>query len=93
MKHHSREYGFTLDRPVIVDDIRVRAIGKTGASVAAKRVPAPGTMVVASTRFSRTYFEGGFRDTPVFDLREIATGAKIVGEWEERREKGVVLLL
>lgn len=28
-EHYKREFGFTLDRTVMIDDIRVRAVGKT----------------------------------------------------------------
>ena len=38
VRRYKREYGFTLDRPVIVDDIRIRA---TGHSAAVRRLTIP----------------------------------------------------
>lgn len=32
---YRREYGFTLDRPVVVDDVRVRAVGRSAELPAA----------------------------------------------------------
>jgi hypothetical protein len=39
MRRYQQEYGFTLSRPIVVDDIRVRCIGR-GPSVSAHRLPA-----------------------------------------------------
>jgi N-methylhydantoinase A/oxoprolinase/acetone carboxylase beta subunit/N-methylhydantoinase B/oxoprolinase/acetone carboxylase alpha subunit len=86
---YRREYGFELaDRPILVEDVRVRAVGKSPpadiaggfggvtisvATGAAPAAPPPKEVV-------QVYFEpGGRQDTPVHYLRDLPAGASLVG--------------
>lgn len=84
---HEQEFGFTLpDRDIIVDDVRVRSIGKTFEGLektvdqqlkeikpkdVAKGQKAYGTKSV--------YFEGGRQDTSVYKLEDLDVGDRIKG--------------
>lgn len=88
VRHHRYEFGFTLDeRDIIVDDVRVRGIGKSftykdktvdqqlkevkRASVDGKSGKRHGT--------SQVYFEGGRVETPIYKLEDLAIGDEITG--------------
>jgi 5-oxoprolinase (ATP-hydrolysing) len=77
--HYRREFGFDLtDRDIMVDDIRVRARGRTAGlrqtilPAAANPAPEPLTTVPC-------YFDQGWRDTPVFDLGRLTAGHRVSG--------------
>jgi 5-oxoprolinase (ATP-hydrolysing) len=82
---HAREYGFTSDRPVLVDDIRVRASGSRHR--AHERSPfvdfeSLEKRTVAADQAAETrkaYFGNGWRPTPVFQLDELQPGNVIQG--------------
>lgn len=86
VKHHRYEFGFTLDdRDIIVDDVRVRGIGKRFTyeektvdqqlkSLKRKEVETKKTH--SSTE---VYFEGGRLDTPVYKLGDIEVGDVVKG--------------
>lgn len=84
---HKREFGFHFpDKAIIVDDIRVRATGAARGKVekspyaqlqavgqAAARTPAPnGSSKVC-------FAQGGWLETPTFELQTLPAGAKIPG--------------
>ncbi|KIY97611.1 5-oxoprolinase (ATP-hydrolysing) [Monoraphidium neglectum] len=77
---YQREFGFVLQRPVAVDDVRVRATGRSaelpGARAAAAAPgPLPEPLVVASA-----YFEsGGRQPTPAYGLSALAAGHVVPG--------------
>lgn len=87
VKHHRYEFGFTLeDRDIIVDDVRVRGIGKSFAyqektvdqqlkSLQRKKVETK-TKQHAN---AEVYFEGGRRDTPVYKLGDMDVGDVVQG--------------
>ena len=83
---HRYEFGFTLDdRDIIVDDVRVRGIGKSYRD--------PGKTVDQQLRTlerrpvdrhnihgqQKVYFEGGRQDTPIFKLSELEVGHEAKG--------------
>ncbi|RKP05235.1 5-oxoprolinase-like protein [Thamnocephalis sphaerospora] len=82
---HQREFGFTLpDRAVLVDDVRVRAVGRTSATartspfMQAKQVTevSPG----APDEMTAVYFNGTGRvDTPVYTLAQLPIGTRVPG--------------
>jgi 5-oxoprolinase (ATP-hydrolysing) len=87
VKQHQQEFGFTLpDRDIIVDDVRVRGIGKSLA-ITEKSVD----QQLKATRFndlkvgekqyrrSQVYFEGGRQDTPIYELKNLTVGDRIRG--------------
>jgi 5-oxoprolinase (ATP-hydrolysing) len=87
VKQHEQEFGFTLpDRDIIIDDVRVRGIGKTFeglertvdeqlADIQPKDV-AKGDKVYGS---KSVYFEGGRQETSIYKLEDLAVGDRIKG--------------
>jgi len=75
---YRREFGFVLEnRPIVVDDIRVRAVGRTGQ---VRRFPIPRAEGVPEPLATRpVYFEGGWRPTPLYRLDALGAGARIEG--------------
>ena len=79
---YKREFGFVLTgRRILVDDVRVRAIGRNangmdaaaaGGASAAKPAAVPEEMV-------SVYFEGGRQPTGVYSLAELQSGCEIAG--------------
>jgi len=86
VRQHEQEFGFTLpDRDILVDDIRVRGIGKSNIQMEKtvdqqlKEVQ-PRDVDQAKQDFSKSiYFEGGRKETPVFRLEKLSTGDRIKG--------------
>lgn len=86
VKHHRYEFGFTLeDRDIIVDDVRVRGIGKSfrydektvdDQLKAIKRQSVPSAKKHAG---AEVYFEAGRLDTPVYKLGDLDVGTTIAG--------------
>ncbi|WIA16218.1 hypothetical protein OEZ85_012930 [Tetradesmus obliquus] len=78
---YQREFGFVLERPVVVDDVRVRATGRAAelpevAVLSAAELPPLPAPAVSSC----TYFEGlGRVATPVFLLGALTPGHKVAG--------------
>lgn len=85
VQQHEQEFGFTLpDRDIIVDDVRVRGIGKSLRGLEktidqqlkeAKPVDVKGK----EYRTSQVYFEGGRRDTPIYKLDDLEINDRITG--------------
>ena len=89
VRHHRYEFGFTLDeRDIIVDDVRVRGIGKSFRydektvdeqlqSVRRNKISAQDSKKRHSQ--AKVYFEGGRLDTPIYKLSDLAVGDEIEG--------------
>jgi len=82
---YTREYGFALDgRKILVDDVRVRAVGSTAralgdggdpsGSMAAAAVPPPAPLETVSV-----YFDGARVPTPVYSFDTLLPGQAVVG--------------
>ncbi|KAL3424377.1 hydantoinase B/oxoprolinase [Phlyctema vagabunda] len=87
VKQHQQEFGFTLpDRDIIVDDVRVRGIGKSFEGLE-KTVDEqlnaiqPKDVTPGSREYGRSkvYFEGGRVDTPIYKLEDLSVGDKLKG--------------
>lgn len=86
-KVHKREFGFLFaDKPILVDDIRVRAIGaghSKGVNSPYAQMKALGVKTVSAPRPNGTnsvYFaDKGRVDTPIYELQALPVGAKITG--------------
>lgn len=86
VKQHEQEFGFTLpDRDIIVDDVRVRGIGK-GYEGLDRTVDEQ----LKETEFhhvnkdrcygvSNVYFEGGRQVTPIYKLDQLGVGDSVHG--------------
>lgn len=87
MDQHQNEFGFTLpDRDVIVDDVRVRGIGKSFEGLEKtvdqqlKEIkPKDVKGQDKQHGISKVYFEGGRQDTPIFQLEDLDVGDRIKG--------------
>ncbi len=89
VRHHRYEFGFTLDgRDIIVDDVRVRGIGKSfhyrDRTVDqqlgdVRRRAVNGDRQKAAHARLQVYFEDGRRETPVYKLADLAVGDEIQG--------------
>lgn len=85
IQQHEQEFGFTLpDRDIIVDDVRVRGIGKS-FEASEKTVDQqlqeskPKDMVGQEYRTSQVYFEGGRRETPIYKLDDLQINDRVKG--------------
>lgn len=86
VRQHEQEFGFTLpNRDIIVDDVRVRGIGRSFRGLEKtvdqqlneiKEAP-----VDKGKRHSvkNVYFEGGRRETPIYQLGDLDVGTKLKG--------------
>ena len=87
VKQHEQEFGFTLpDRDLIVDDVRVRGIGKSFEGLE-KTVDdqlneiKPRDIEPSKKQYgkSQVYFEGGRQETPIYKLENLDTGDRVHG--------------
>ncbi|KAF2402288.1 5-oxoprolinase [Trichodelitschia bisporula] len=87
VKVHEQEFGFTLpDRDIIIDDVRVRGIGKSfeGLEKTVDQQLKEITFKDLSKGqkqygIRQVYFEGGRQETPVYKLEDLAVGDKLLG--------------
>ncbi|KAI1817377.1 hydantoinase B/oxoprolinase [Poronia punctata] len=86
VKHHRYEFGFTLDeRDIIVDDVRVRGIGKSfryqdqTVDQQLREVKRQAIGDKKAHGKSQVYFEGGRRETPIYKLEDLDIGDEIDG--------------
>jgi 5-oxoprolinase (ATP-hydrolysing) len=86
VKHHRYEFGFTLDdRDIIVDDVRVRGIGKSfryeekTVDSQLKTVERKEVSTEKQHSGSKVYFEGGRLDTPIYKLKDLEAGTTVKG--------------
>ncbi|SPO06723.1 related to 5-oxoprolinase [Cephalotrichum gorgonifer] len=83
---HQYEFGFTLDdRDIIIDDVRVRAIGKSyrnpGETVDQQLQALKRRTIDSSKIHARqeVYFDGSRLDTPIYKLSDLAVGDEAQG--------------
>jgi 5-oxoprolinase (ATP-hydrolysing) len=87
VRQHQQEFGFTLpDRDIIVDDVRVRGIGKSfeGMSKTVDQQlkdikPTDVKSGEKEYKRSQVYFEGGRQDTPIYKIEDLEVGDKVQG--------------
>ena len=83
---HQREFGFLLpDRPILVDDIRVRASGRSSSARDQKHTSINFREFQDKTRWRHceaqpeqvvsVYFEGGWAESPVYQLAQLKSEA------------------
>ncbi|XP_064599058.1 5-oxoprolinase-like [Liolophura sinensis] len=77
-QRYKREFGFTIpDRPIIIDDIRVRGLGKSNVESKVEADIADGPPPVQTV--VSCYFESGYLDTQVYLLDNLKADHSIVG--------------
>ncbi|KAJ6790010.1 hypothetical protein PWT90_03799 [Aphanocladium album] len=86
VKQHRYEFGFTLDeRDIIIDDVRVRGIGKSfrnnEKTVDEQLKTIKRQDITKSKRHStqQVYFEGGRAETPIYKLENLSIGDVVPG--------------
>ncbi|RJE24558.1 5-oxoprolinase [Aspergillus sclerotialis] len=85
VERHRREFNFTFERPVLIDDVRVRTTASSNKVTeksplqqlndAKLKEPGP------PTKHADVYFdaETGFRSTPIYQLRDLGSNVKLHG--------------
>ncbi|KAI9683685.1 MAG: hypothetical protein M1829_004990 [Trizodia sp. TS-e1964] len=84
---HEQEFGFNLpNRDIIIDDVRVRGIGKSFEGLEKSvdqqlQMIEPRDITFGEKRYStkNVYFEGGRQETPIYKLQDLDTGDRIAG--------------
>ena len=86
VQHHRYEFGFTLDdRDIIVDDVRVRGVGRSfrydEKSVDEQLKTLARKEVSAESKHSeaKVFFEGGRVDTTIYKLSDLSVGNVVRG--------------
>jgi 5-oxoprolinase (ATP-hydrolysing) len=85
VRQHEQEFGFTLpDRDIIVDDVRVRGIGKSFKTFEKTidqqlQDSKPRDVLGHEYRTSQVYFEGGRQETPVYRLDDLQVDDRVKG--------------
>ncbi|KAI1208675.1 Hydantoinase B/oxoprolinase-domain-containing protein [Annulohypoxylon truncatum] len=86
VNNHRYEFGFTLDdRDIIVDDVRVRGIGRSfryqdkTVDQQLKEVKRQAVGDNKAHGKSQVYFEGGRLETPIYKLEDLSVGDEING--------------
>ncbi|XP_064124272.1 5-oxoprolinase isoform X5 [Loxodonta africana] len=78
VERYMREFGFVIpERPVVVDDVRVRGTGRSGLRL--EDNPKAQTGPPRVDKMTQCYFEGGYQETPVYLLGELGYGHKLQG--------------
>mmetsp|Transcript_14115 Transcript_14115/g.30617 ORF Transcript_14115/g.30617 Transcript_14115/m.30617 type:complete len:1326 (+) Transcript_14115:84-4061(+) len=77
---YEREFGFKLERPVLVDDVRVRATGRSKPLPGSRELqrdpgPLPAAVIMTSAYFSI----GGRQPTPAYKLATLSPGHQVPG--------------
>lgn len=75
--HHVREYGFDSEAPVLIDDLRVRAVGTS--ETLKKQLVQQATEPIQPIDTAPSYFEGGWRDTAVYRWQDLKGGHSLAG--------------
>ena len=75
--YHRREYGFDSDAEVLIDDLRVRVVGRS-ETLKRVRVPKAEGPLTPIDR-TPTYFEGGLHDTAVYRWEQLCAGHTLAG--------------
>ncbi|KAI8266232.1 hypothetical protein K4K58_010173 [Colletotrichum sp. SAR11_239] len=85
IEHHEEEFGFVLDREILVEDIRVRALGKTAGtentsvSSALKAVDIRLAPQKKSAKTTRVYSQNQWHEVNLFKLEDLEAGEKVPG--------------
>ncbi|KAF4965601.1 hypothetical protein FSARC_6623 [Fusarium sarcochroum] len=84
---HTQEFGFSQSRNILIDDVRVRSVGKSRVlNISSpfeelKKYQSDGLTPVPTPIFSRKiFFEAhGWTETPVYELKSMTPGVHITG--------------
>ncbi|CAG9994318.1 unnamed protein product [Clonostachys byssicola] len=85
IERHQREFNFTMQRPILVDDVRVRTIamskGEPEKSPLQQLKAAEIKEAGSPAKTTKVFFDSkvGFVDTPVYLLRDVGSNVKLQG--------------
>jgi len=86
VKEHKREFSFTLDRKVLVENLRIRGRANAGAQSAKRRSISSEMSDLSSKEVEindkqalKVYFEGGWTSAPLYLLKDCTPGDSISG--------------
>ncbi|XP_015172875.1 PREDICTED: 5-oxoprolinase isoform X1 [Polistes dominula] len=78
LERYQTEFGFTMpNRKILVNDIRVRGIGRT--TITEDTTSSPFSTPAKPEKSTMVYFEGGYQDTKVYQLTSLSPGHIIQG--------------
>ncbi|KAI3124877.1 hypothetical protein CBS147326_7866 [Penicillium roqueforti] len=85
-RRHEQEFGFSQQRDILVDDVRVRSVGKakdvhtSNPFAELLKLESLSSPEFSEQSISKVYFENeGWVDTPMYDLTQLPTGARVHG--------------
>jgi len=76
---HNRQFGFSLDAPLEIANLRVIGKGSIGGVSIESTEPDGSDPSGARVDTTEVYFNGSYHETPVYDRSELAPGNKIIG--------------
>ena len=77
---HQRQFGFvSKDKTMIIETLFVEAVGNTSSAEQTPPKPLPSDPDGFERTFSKVFFQGKWRDTPVFDRENLVIGKKVEG--------------
>ncbi len=76
---HNRQFGFSLDAPLEIANLRVIGKGSIGGVSIESTEPDGSDPSGARVDTTEVYFNGSYHETPVYDRNELAPGNKIIG--------------
>lgn len=78
LERYQTEFGFTMpNRRILVNDIRVRGTGRS--KIVEDQTLSPSSEPAKPEKSTMVYFEGGYRDTKVYQLHSLSPGHVIEG--------------
>ena len=87
---HLREYGFDPEAEVLIDDLRVRLVGKS--ETLAKRPVAPASEPAKPLETITAFFNGGAQETAVYDWKNLKAGHEMAGPALILQDGGTILI-
>ena len=87
---HRREYGFDPEAEILIDDLRVRLVGKS-ETLRKQEVP-KAEAPAAPVETAALYFEGGSRDTAVYLWQDLLAGHEVEGPALIIQDGGTILI-
>ncbi|MCZ6558381.1 MAG: hydantoinase B/oxoprolinase family protein [SAR324 cluster bacterium] len=87
---HRREYGFDPEAELLIDDLRVRLVGKSETLQKQKVAQAEGP--AKSEETASLYFEGGWQDTAVYLWQHLLAGHELEGPALIIQDGGTILI-
>lgn len=82
VQRYKKEFGFTLDREILIDDVRVRSYGKTRSIISSNlgsNLPTNQSLPGPSLHQDVYFEDGGFLKTPVYELTNLPALTTIPG--------------